>query len=466
MVYVRTCAYNAEKTLVRTIESILNQTHKDFLYYLLDNGSTDETREIIRSYAKKDKRIVPFYSERNHDYTESTEFWNLFYDLQEGDYLCSLDADDAYGATFLEDTLRFSRENKLDIAMCGTVFMEADSWQPCGERVLHENVVIGDRESFDDFFPVIYWNLRQTWGKLYSAKAARMPYMINKPEWYPRAYGGDTINTFEAVKLSSRIGVLAKPLHYYAISSNSVSHRWVDGREKSDSILFKKAEELLLEKCGVVSPRNLDFIYSVYFNALNDTFRTLFHSEAAAEKKINVTKDIFFHPITQKMFHRIIGVPNEERIDFFVNVVINLLNLWQDVSESSFTVLAEIFADINPDFKQLVTKESFAWYMENNSVIMRNVVLREYEYAVNNLIVYLNKKDVQPSRDFPYILGQQLAAVRNEEEKYVYFSKHLIRWYILNNRRERAQEELNEWLQMLPEDEDLKALQRLYNKNQ
>ena len=44
MIYIRTFAYNAEKTLERAVDSILNQTYADFTYYLMDHGSTDGTR--------------------------------------------------------------------------------------------------------------------------------------------------------------------------------------------------------------------------------------------------------------------------------------------------------------------------------------------------------------------------------------------------------------------------------------
>ena len=43
MIYVRTCAYNAEKTLKRAIDSILQQTYQNFEYHILENGSSDGT---------------------------------------------------------------------------------------------------------------------------------------------------------------------------------------------------------------------------------------------------------------------------------------------------------------------------------------------------------------------------------------------------------------------------------------
>ena len=52
-VIVFTMAYNAQETIGRTIESILNQTFGNFEYYILDNASTDATEDIISDYGRK-----------------------------------------------------------------------------------------------------------------------------------------------------------------------------------------------------------------------------------------------------------------------------------------------------------------------------------------------------------------------------------------------------------------------------
>ena len=465
MIYVRTCAYNAEKTLERTIKSILNQTYSEFRYYILDNGSTDGTRDIIQEYAELDSRIIPFYGEHNHDYTECFEFWNMYYSLQDDDYICVLDADDAYAETFLEDTLQFLQDNNLDIAMCGTMFMDAKTWTPCAERTLPWNLLLVDQKSFEDNFSLVYWNLRAIWGKLYSSKAAKYSLSPIKgmPEWYPYAYGGDTAEIFSIVGQVERIGILAKPLHYYAVSPESVSHRWVEGREKSAPLLFRMGEALLEKKCGKVSLVNYRMLFAVYFSAVRDTIRVLFEADVPLEKRLAIIDEIFFHPITQKMFTMQFGVPNEERIEFFVYIVVKLLSLCMREKEDIYKKVEPIFNNINSDFSKLLSKESFSWYMENCPIVLRNVILREYEYAVNNLIVHLSKEENFPLVDYPYVLGQQLAAIREDEKKYVYLSKQLIRWCIMNGRFERAAGELEEWLVMLQGDEELLGLQKLLN---
>ena len=126
MIYFRTCAYNAEKTIRRTVESVLSQTIPDFKYYILDNGSTDSTRAIIDEYAERDDRIVVFYNKVNRKLEENPSFWTLSNDINDDDYLAFLDADDYYEENFLESMLEFMEKNSLDVAACGSYFENED----------------------------------------------------------------------------------------------------------------------------------------------------------------------------------------------------------------------------------------------------------------------------------------------------------------------------------------------------
>jgi glycosyltransferase involved in cell wall biosynthesis len=75
-IIVYTCAYNAEKTIRRTVDSVLSQSLGDFIYYLIDNGSTDSTSDIVRSYAETDGRIKALANKENK--AELVEIQNYF----------------------------------------------------------------------------------------------------------------------------------------------------------------------------------------------------------------------------------------------------------------------------------------------------------------------------------------------------------------------------------------------------
>lgn len=87
-------AYNGEKYLAETIESVLNQSFKDFELIIVNDGSTDGTEKIIKNYMKKDKRIVYLKNMKNKGYNNLHNIINLGLEAARGKYIARLDADD------------------------------------------------------------------------------------------------------------------------------------------------------------------------------------------------------------------------------------------------------------------------------------------------------------------------------------------------------------------------------------
>lgn len=82
--------YNAERWLAESIESVINQTWRDFEFVIVDDGSTDGTRRIIERFAAKDERIVPI-SKLNTGLADSL---NVGIERAHGAWIARLDADD------------------------------------------------------------------------------------------------------------------------------------------------------------------------------------------------------------------------------------------------------------------------------------------------------------------------------------------------------------------------------------
>ena len=53
--------YNSEKYLTRCLNSIINQTYKNLEIILIDDSSTDKSKDIIKKYSSLDNRIKPIY---------------------------------------------------------------------------------------------------------------------------------------------------------------------------------------------------------------------------------------------------------------------------------------------------------------------------------------------------------------------------------------------------------------------
>ena len=83
--------YNGSHYLQRSIESILNQTFTDFEFIIIDDGSTDNTWDLITEYANRDRRIKCFKNQENLGLTQTL---NKGLNLARGEYLARQDVDD------------------------------------------------------------------------------------------------------------------------------------------------------------------------------------------------------------------------------------------------------------------------------------------------------------------------------------------------------------------------------------
>ncbi len=91
LVSVVMSTFNRAQALPDAIESILKQTFQDFEFIIIDDGSTDDTWNVIQSYAEKDSRIVALRNERNKGLIYSL---NRGLDVARGKYIARMDDDD------------------------------------------------------------------------------------------------------------------------------------------------------------------------------------------------------------------------------------------------------------------------------------------------------------------------------------------------------------------------------------
>lgn len=105
-VSIITPCYNASRFISQTIDSVLTQTFTDWEMIIVDDGSKDDSSDIVEKYVKKDSRIRLIQqpnggsaNARNHGIREST-----------GRYIALLDADDLWLPQFLEKQIEFMKE--------------------------------------------------------------------------------------------------------------------------------------------------------------------------------------------------------------------------------------------------------------------------------------------------------------------------------------------------------------------
>ena len=106
-------AYNSELYIAEAIESILNQSYQNIELIIFDDGSSDNTRQVIQSF--NDPRIVKILSDQNYGVVRAR---NDMIDRASGQYIALMDADDIADRTRLEKQLRSLEAGECDL--CGS----------------------------------------------------------------------------------------------------------------------------------------------------------------------------------------------------------------------------------------------------------------------------------------------------------------------------------------------------------
>jgi len=101
--------YNNEKTISKTIDSLLNQTYKNIIIKVFDNASTDNSFNILKEYEQKYSFFTVF---RNNVNLGGEANFTKCFEYAEGDYVVVFHSDDVYESNIIEEQVKFLEENR------------------------------------------------------------------------------------------------------------------------------------------------------------------------------------------------------------------------------------------------------------------------------------------------------------------------------------------------------------------
>lgn len=113
LVSIITPMFNSKRYIENAITSVINQDYQDWEMIIVDDGSTDNSKEIVKKYEVKDKRIKLIIQEKNAGVVEAR---NRGIREANGRYLAFLDSDDIWHTTKLSRQIEVM--TKKDIAFC------------------------------------------------------------------------------------------------------------------------------------------------------------------------------------------------------------------------------------------------------------------------------------------------------------------------------------------------------------
>ena len=306
---VITQAYNAEKTIGRTVESVLAQTHTNFKYYLLDSASTDKTRNVINEYAKQDARIIPLHNDFNQLSAYMDKIPMMIDQSDEDGLFIMIDADDTYCPDAFEKLLKFKTEHNLDVAMAQYKAVSEETGLVTWDGRLKADV-IHDRDNYAWYFPAYYSRIRTVWNKMISFDILKKcDFTVAKS----LVYGADTAFVLEVLKHTRNFGMMADSLYNYYVSTGSISHKFMESRMMDGSNMFAIAHDFLATFSDVTQ-HNRNYLLHVYWNMIKASIQLMNEAEVDAEAKLTHLKTIINDPLTKEAF-LLTDIPDIEKFN-------------------------------------------------------------------------------------------------------------------------------------------------------
>lgn len=253
--------YNAGKYLKEAIDSVLNQTYTDFELLLINDRSTDGSKEICEEYSKKDGRIVLLENSTENHGPGPTR--NIGLDNATGDFIYFMDADDWIDKTLLETCIDRMRETNADIVQVGVVY-EWNDGKNSQEEYCKGKCLITREDIKKDFSKFWIENRISLWLQFFrfeAVKGIRFENIINAE---------DVCYVMDVFCNAEKISYVQKALYHYRHIKGSTCHRWVQDTVKCLIIQWKHQKNFLSSFNGEIEKTAYsllvydDFMWAIY----------------------------------------------------------------------------------------------------------------------------------------------------------------------------------------------------------
>lgn len=273
--------YNAEKTIGRCLQSVMNQSYENLEIILADDGSTDESVAICREYGRTDSRIRILQQSNSGPGVAR----NLGIDGSNGAYIAFVDSDDYIEPDMIEKMLKAIQDSGAEIAVCGFYLekpgkepsphtfhipsgvYEGESWLKIARRLLSDNSPTR--------IPPYSW-LRMIQKSVLEHPRLRYTSGIIRSEDYLFL---SELN----FRVNKAVLLLDQPLYHYVENEGSITHRYVEGYWD----MVKKIHRVLSARLPKEAPVQEKLNVMVIQRAL-----IAFHNSAMSGKSAVVEREI------------------------------------------------------------------------------------------------------------------------------------------------------------------------------
>lgn len=325
--------YNTKTFLKECVDSVLNQTYRDFELLLIDDGSTDGSSEICDKFAKTDKRVKVFHK-KNAGVSSAR---NLGMEKANGEFITFVDSDDFIKPSYLQKLYDSIVISGCDISICGFKDVKdiRDVNNDAESEFNNKDLVIKpQREIISGLFSdVLYMTV---WGKLYRT-------VLLKDSLFMSSNNAEDVEFNSRIFLrTGKIVIIPEPLYLWRKHAASLTRSRFSTNQADSLDCYLKALQNMPKNESLYHSFALLRLYKVILYSRYNCSKEM---RQYVEEKINYIKS---KTIDKFLKNRFISIDKKFGllIFYYIPITYNFFRLWKE-----------------RELKKLVLKEERSNYM-------------------------------------------------------------------------------------------------------
>lgn len=294
--------YQAEKYIIRCIESILVQTYQNLEIILVDDGSIDKSGVICDEYAKKDSRIRVIHK-KNAGVSAAR---NQGLDIATGEYITFVDSDDYIDANMYANMIERAKKFQCDVVMCDCEKVEGLSKIPYTHNI--RAGLYTEEQLQKEYYPHLLMAENLEYPATISNCLLLFKRKLGSGKDIPRYIEGirfseDLLFGAELIyRARSFYYMKGQNFYYYCMNSQSATHQYVPDKWKDYQKLYQKIKELFYYNIEFDFRKQVDFCLLFFlYNAIGDIYGG---EELTIKDKVKCINKILCTLEVKKMFKR------------------------------------------------------------------------------------------------------------------------------------------------------------------
>lgn len=237
--------YNVEKYLIKSLDSLVNQTLKDIEIIVVNDGSTDNSKKIIEIYKEKYQDKIKYLEKPNGGLSDARNFGIPH---ATGEYIAFLDSDDYVELDTYEKMYNKAKEENADMVECDFI------WEYPDKRKIDNGIIYNGKKEMLTYARVVAWN-----------KLIKRDLLEKYKIEFPKGLRYEDVEFFyKMVPYYNKVSFVKEPLIHYIQRESSIS--------KVQNERTKEIFEVLDNVIKYYKNKNL---YNEYKNELEYTYTRL-----------------------------------------------------------------------------------------------------------------------------------------------------------------------------------------------